>query len=186
MEFIKGPLGSHKNYITYIVLPNCIDYFQLQKLNEEHNNLHASSKYGEVRHFLNAIESMNNILDYFFYENESYLSIDHLTTFKKQVCSRYPILKDVADIANAYKHCVRESKGNKNPELLWARDIQRPRMVVNIDLMSLNNPLKKEDIKVNTDYKFEWPIDSYEQTLVDAFKFWKSYGEPDGPDLSCV
>jgi len=186
MEFIKGPLGSHRNYIAHIALPNCLDYFQLQNRNKELNNLHNASKYEELRIFLNAIESMNNVLDYYYYENETSLSGGNLSAYRKKAMLKHPVLSRVAELANAYKHCVREYRGKKDKKSLWARDIQRPKFIVNIDLSSMSNAKKKEDIKVDADYVFEWPIPEHEKTFGDAFEFWRSYGEPNGPNLSSV
>ena len=186
MEFIKGPLGSHRNYIAHIVLPNCLDYFQVHKRNKELNNLHSASKYEELRFFLNAVESMNNVLDYYYYENEESLSVDSLSAYRKKAMTRYPVLSRVAELANAYKHCVREHRGKKDEKSLWAKDIQRPSLVVNIDLPSIVNAKKKEDIKVDANFVFEWPIPEHENVFVEAFEFWSTYGKPDGADLSGV
>lgn len=186
MEFIKGPLGSHRNYIAHIVLPNCLDYFQVQKRNADLNNLHSASKYEELRFFLNAVESMNNVLDYYYYENEESLSVDGLFAYRNKATKKYPILSRVAELANAYKHCVREHKGKKDKKSLWAKDIQRPSLVVNIDLQNITNVKNKEDIKVDADFVFEWPIPEYEKTFIEAFEFWRTYGEPNGANLSSV
>ena len=186
MEFIKGPLGSHRNYITHIVLPNCLDYFQVQKSNAELTNIHSASKYEEFRLFLNAVESMNNVLDYYYYENEESLSINGLFAYRKEATKKYPILSRVAELANAYKHCVREHRGKKDKKSLWAKDIQRPSLVVNINLQSITNAKNKEDIKVDANFVFEWPIPEYEKIFIEAFEFWRTYGEPKGADLSGV
>jgi hypothetical protein len=187
MEFIKGPLGSHRNYIIHIVLPNCLDYIQLQNSNREIGNQQAASKYDELRSFLNAIESMNNVLDYYYYENEDSLSASSLNKYRKKAMKKYPILFRIAELANAYKHCVREHRGEKNEKSPWAKNLQRPRLDVNIDLASMfNAPQKKEDIKVGADYYFEWPIPEYEKIFDAAFEFWRTYVELDRPDLSSL
>lgn len=186
MEFIKGPLGSHRNYIAHIVLPNCLDYFKVQSRNAELSNRNTASKYEELRAFLNAVESMNNVLDYYYYENEESLSVGSLVTYRKNVMTKYPVLSRIAELANAYKHCVREHKGKKDKKSLWAKDIQRPSLAVNIDLSSIANAKKKEDIKVDAAFVFEWPIPEHEKTFIEAFEFWRTYGEPNGADLSGV
>jgi len=172
--------------MAHIVLPNCIEYFQVQKRNAELNNLNTASKYEELRYFLNAVESMNNILDYYYYENEESLSVDGLFTYRNKATNKYPVLSRVAELANAYKHCVREHKGKKDKKKLWAKDLQRPSLVVNIDLPSIANATKKEDVKVDASFIFEWPIPEHEKTFTEAFEFWHAYGEPNGSDLSSV
>lgn len=180
MEFIKGPLGSHRNYINHIVLKNCTDYFIVQKGNLEHKNIHASSRYEELRHFLNAIESMNNVIDYFYYENEESISYSNLFDFKKAVNEKYPITLKIADLANAYKHCIREGKKGKNSNKLWAKDLQKPSLVVNVNLSDVNK------LNVNAEYRFEWPIEKYEEVITEGFNFYMKYDNPDGPDFYSV
>jgi hypothetical protein len=180
MEFIKGPLGSHRNYLNHIALMNCIDYFNLQKKHEEMNESNTPSKYEELRLFLNAIESLNNILDYFYYENEDSISHSKLNDFKRAVFGQYPALNDVADIANAYKHCIREGRSGKNAKLPWAKDLQKPSLVVDINISDTSQP------KVEAEFKFEWPISEHEEAISEAFRFWIKYQNDEGPNLLSV
>ena len=87
---------------------------------------------------------MNNVLDYYYYENEAYLSVDSLFAYRKKAMTKYPVLLRIAELANAYKHCVREYRGKKDEKSLWAKDIQRPSFVVNIDLSSMTNAQKRK------------------------------------------
>jgi hypothetical protein len=175
MEFIKGPLGSHRNYIRNIVLPNIVDYFGLQKENEELNSINNPSKYKELRFFLNAIESTNNILDYYFYENESSLKPLTLKKYKLKIQEKIPIFVEVADLANAYKHCVRENGKGKNSNLPWAKDLQQPKFTVNIQIPNGEVITKKEQIVVQADYDFSWPIDSHEKAITEIFQLLIKY-----------
>ena len=113
VEFFKGPLGSHRNYLTHIALPNSLDYLASVKAHEETGDASTSAKYKELRYFLNAVESLNNILEYYFYENETVISEQTVQDFKQSVYSTHPELRDLSNLANAYKHCVRESNGAK-------------------------------------------------------------------------
>src|SRR6267142_717420 len=121
LEFFRGPLGSHRNYLTYIALPNSVDYMGLVKGHEETGNVSTSAKYTELRYFLNAVESLNNILEYYFYENEPTISEPTVQDFKQSVYSTHPELRDLSNLANAYKHCVRESNGRKRTNVPWAK-----------------------------------------------------------------
>jgi len=186
-EFARGPLGSHRNYLRHIVIPNCMDYLQLQQANRESEENGNPSKYEELRYFLNAIESMNNVPDYYYWENESALKekqIDRIKTYRDKVCKKYPVLDGIAELANAYKHCVRASGGKKNTGKMWAKDLQRPQMTIDVDF-DLHKIEKKENINVNPTYRFNWPIESHEKVFNEAFEFWRKYGDADGPDL-CV
>lgn len=186
MEAFYGPLGSHRNYIAHIALPNCVDYFQIQQRNIEQENTGTSYKYEEMRYFLNAIESLNNILDYYFYENEQDLKSYNLNRYKESIMNKHPMLRKVADLANAYKHCVRENRSKKNTDLPWAKDLQNPAIFIDIDLSNPSEIKSPKDIKVDIRYEFEWPIGSQESILIESFKFWISYVEPTGPNLDLV
>ncbi|MCP3128546.1 hypothetical protein [Shewanella sp. KJ2020] len=166
MSVFKGPLGSHTNFISYIALDNCSDYTRLCGLNRENGKDKTPDRFKEMRYFLNTIESFNNILDYFYYEFEDEISYENLKKFKQAVWRKYPILKKVAEIANAYKHCVREHKQVKQIGQLWAKDLQNPQIDVSINLT---------EITTSVGFNFPWPIKEHEDVLDEAFKFWINY-----------
>lgn len=163
---MAGPLGSSQNYISYIALSNCSDYFELKMKHEEENRSSTSDKYKEVRYYLNAVESLNNIIDYFYFENESLISHGNINAFRTAVHNKYPVLEKVANIANAYKHCVREQRGNKNADLPWAKDLQNPEIVIDINVPNMN---------VDVSFNFVWPIQEQEEAIESAWKFWVGY-----------
>jgi hypothetical protein len=72
-EFFRGPLGSHRNYITHIALENCDEDFRCKAGHEENGEVQNPGKYAELRLFLNAIESLNNIPITFFTSTPSAL-----------------------------------------------------------------------------------------------------------------
>lgn len=90
---MAGPLGCSQNYICHIALSNCTDYFDLKMKHEEENRSSTSDKYKEFRYYLNAIESLNNIIDYFYFENESLISHSNINEFRTAVHNKYPVLK---------------------------------------------------------------------------------------------
>lgn len=177
MEIFKGPLGSHRNFINYIAIANYQDYQMLCGLNEENGKQQTPDKYKEFRYFLNAIESFNNILDYFYYENEAELDGVNLSSFKKSVYIKYPELERLSELANAYKHCVREYRGGKSTELPWAKDLQKPEL--NVDVKILNS----DNVSANVNYNFSWPIAENEEIIHKVFLFWLDYIQPNDVDL---
>ncbi|MFZ8198956.1 hypothetical protein [Alteromonas portus] len=177
MDWIKGPLGSHKNYIQLIVLENFYDYKELSGLNCEQGRKKSPDKCKEFRYFLNAVESMNNVLDYLYYEHESEIQHESIIEFKRAVWDRYPALERLAEIANAYKHCVREGWKGKNKNLLWAKDLQKPHLHIDTELC-LN-----KGVSTALTYDFKWPIDELERVLNEGVQFWLEYVQPDGIEL---
>ncbi|WP_313294816.1 hypothetical protein [Stutzerimonas nitrititolerans] len=175
MDGFSGPLGSCRNYIAHIALPNCNDYFELQKRNIEAGKNLTPDKYKEMRLFLNAIESLNNIPDYYFYENEGSLSVKSINKYREELAAKYCQIKNIMDLANAYKHCVREHRGKKNSNLPWAKDLQNPALAIEIDLLNIEEIKAPGDIKIDISYNFEWPIEAHEKALAEAFSFWIDY-----------
>lgn len=173
MNSFKGPLGSHKNFLVHIAFENFVDYDRLQKDHAEKKQHSTSHKYKEFRFFLNAVESFNNVLDYFYFEFEQQVSPLTFPNFKGKVHEKYPDLSALEEIANAYKHCVRSKGKNKNPDLLWAADLQKPQVNVAIDFSTQN---------IAVDYQFPWPIREQEEKLVAVWKFWIDYHNRPNPE----
>ena len=169
LETFYGPLGSHRNYIAHIALSNHVDYLRLKKNNQEEARSATPIKYNEFRLFLNAVESFNNIADYFYFEYEDRISYRTVDEFRAALHKKYPELAALAELANAYKHCVRARKdGTKNAKLPWARDLQKPNLTINIELGEKLPTAKIE-------YEFPWPIKEHEATLEKVFSFWFRY-----------
>jgi hypothetical protein len=169
MNFFTGPLGGHRNYLTHIALSNCVDYVALKTGHQEQGDCSNPAKYKEFRHFLNAVESLNNILDYYFYEYEETIPEPSLREFKEDVHFAHPELKELSELANAYKHCVRENKGRKQTNLPWARDLQFNFLSIHVNVSQL------PEIKVAAEYNFEGPTCEHSQVFDRACKFWFSY-----------
>jgi hypothetical protein len=168
LNSFKGPLGSHFNYITHIALQNQIEYMKIKKRHEEDGSTGTSGKYEEFRLFLNAIESFNNIIDYLYFEHEDQINYKDIDGFRKAIHKKYPELGELSDLANAYKHCVRTRRGEKNDKLPWARDLQAPRLDININVSEAQPSVKVE-------YEFPWPLEEHESKLFKALDFWLAY-----------
>jgi hypothetical protein len=165
---LRGPLGSHTGYIKHIAIQNVMAHHLAKKKHKEDGNTSDQAKYEELRLFLNAIESLNNILDYFYFEHEEQLNTRHptVTSFRSAAHCKFAVLKNLAELANAYKHCVRTSGAKKNTKLPQASDLQRVALNVSIDLSNQGSS------KVGVEYIFHGPIPEHEQVLSDAVGFW--------------
>ncbi len=156
-------MGSHGNYITHIAFPNHFDYLSCKKRNEEQGRSSTSIKYGELRLFLNAVESLNNILDYLHSEHKDRIK-KGLREFKKAIKSKFPVLGELSDLANAYKHCGRFDDGQS-----WKRasDLQKAHLNVQINVT--------EPTLSCADYQFWGPLLEHDKTLNEVFRFWQNY-----------
>ncbi|MDF7809551.1 hypothetical protein P4E94_19090 [Pontiellaceae bacterium B12219] len=166
-EFFKGALGSHVNYLTYIALENCFDYLKLVKQHQEEGSKQTPHKYKRLRYFLNAIDSLNNIPEYFYYEHKA--SQGWTDTPKGNIIGEIresnDIIREVARIANASKHCVSKQPNHPN-----AADLQYPELKI---LMS------SENVELNFDFE---SIED-EKIILKAFKFWQEYLENPNKEL---
>lgn len=173
---LRGPLGSHVGFLQHIALKNVLAHYWVKREHAEKSDITNQAKYEELRLFLNAVESLNNVLDYFYFEYEyeyEYEYEDQLNSrystvqiFRSAVHNKFPALQNLADLANAYKHCIRTRGKTKNENLPNAKDMQHPSLIVSIELSDQNIP------KVEVDYFFNWPILDHEKTLEKAVDFW--------------
>lgn len=155
--------SSHRDYLHYIVLPNCRDF------NNFYENKIGIGKHEwsvEVyRHFVNAMESMNNVIDYLFFDNFDDVSNMGIDEFRKRFFMKHHFMLDVANIANAYKHSRRARYDKKKyitviyDDKMKASDISCSKLVISDSKISLN---------------FEFDQRYYNSFLV-AFDFWLSY-----------
>jgi len=165
MSTISGPLANHINYLRHIDLPNCIDYFNFIRKSRENNDSTTPTKFTRLRLFLNALESVNNIPDYFFHDTKNtkgWTSSDE-GRILGIIRNQHRILRDAEQIANAYKHSERRNGG------LNAADMQGTLIAIS---------LTKNDLEL----EFEFNSIEDESILNEAFQFWVAY--EDNPDNS--
>ncbi len=154
----KTPLGSHKNYIEHIVLRNCQDYMITAGIINDNLTPLGENKREEFRHYFNSIVSMEQILDYLYFETkDNYKIKSGQRNFKKNILNQHPILKEISETANAFKHCITNNPDKKN-----AKDAVTSTIKTNI---SLSKGLQ--------DIAQEYHYDS--QLLIEGFKFWLEY-----------
>jgi hypothetical protein len=169
MNFFNGPLGGHRNYLTHVALPNCFEYLSLQKHHKESSDISIRAKYEEFRLFLNSVESLNNTLEYAFYEIEQTGDHSGFEAFKKNTWGRHPELEELANVANAYKHCVRVKGGKPRADVPSARNLQRPELHIMVKIS------QDKSVKVDTDYQFEGPLPEHLRIFHKALQFWFKY-----------
>jgi hypothetical protein len=163
MNAFLGPLGSHLNYLNHIALQNCSDYFQLAKAQEERSSqLSTSDKYERLRYFLNSIESLNNILEYFYHEYKSEEGWPEIICpqILGNMRKKHSIFENIEQVANAYKHCIRRKSAS-----LHASDLQSPQIIISI-------------IEGNVSVKYEFDSIECENTIMgEAYRFWVGYSQ---------
>jgi hypothetical protein len=167
MNSFYGPLGGHRNYLTHIALPNSFDYLSLAKQHQEERDSSIHAKYKELRYFLNAIESLNNTLEYAYYEMNQSGSSSGFDKFQKIAHKKHPELEGLADLANAYKHCVRRGKRSNNAP--FARDLQKPELHIAINIS------QDKKVMVDADYGFDGPLSEHLEIFHNALRFWLNY-----------
>lgn len=120
-------LHSSERYITFIALENCIEYFLMVGCigNNTKPKITRGQELKIFRAYLNAIESLNNIIEYVYFDK--FCKNISFFDFQTRMLKEYNILQNVHDIANAYKHCIRGTWQNKifykNTKSKSAKDI---------------------------------------------------------------
>ncbi len=92
--------------------------------------------------------------------------------FQKIVHETHPELRALADLANAYKHCVRRGKRSVNAP--FARDLQRPELQIAVNI------LQDRKVQVTADYRFEGPLPEHLETFRSALHIWFEYHNNSG------
>ncbi|HGN1368805.1 TPA: hypothetical protein ACKRRJ_001691 [Pseudomonas aeruginosa] len=168
-----GVLGGHHNYLVHMCLPNFSDYEELEQTNIEKNRTGTRDKYKELRYFLNAVESFNNILDYMYWEYEDKLKPDTDGKFRDKVHKEFPALEALADLANAYKHCKRKGK---NAGKISAAELQNPNVIVSTVV------IEGGGLHLDIEYEFPGVAPEHKKILEEAFRFWQDYHQKPNPE----
>lgn len=157
-----GSFGSADNYLVHVALQNAVDYFDLVQGNRESGRSDIGSKYDEMRRLLNAIESINNVPDWIFFDDPARDGLpsqqleNELKRFVGRVRDLDPCLKRIAEVANAYKHRKRMreiKKAERGPKTIVLDGVEVPR------------PTAREFFYREEDA----------ETLGAAFRFWITY-----------
>jgi hypothetical protein len=166
-EFFSGPLGSHRNYLRHIAFQNHLEYLRCEKAMQEQGDSTNPAKYNKLRLFLNSVESLNNILDYLYFEHEGRIGRNQ-AAFRKSAGLKVPILDALSIVANSYKHCVRYEDGKY---LKRASELQRTHVSVDLQI-NMSDP---SSARADAAYTFSGPLREHESILKGAFEFWLDY-----------
>lgn len=175
LEIVPNPLGSHYRYLVNIALPNCSDDFfpALRLRGERHENGQGELKL--LRYFVNAAESLNNALEYFYWENFEADRHVNDAEFLKKAKREYPIFEKLADIANVYKHAQRNGKKTENKPLRKATQlVDSGWFQTSWDEEGPSGKIYHPSVK-----------DDWISTIEEAFQFWIRFVNDD-PSAECV
>lgn len=167
-----GVLGGHCNFLKHMCFKNFCDYLDLlEPIDEENPCRKVPDKYKEFRYFLNAVESFNNVMDYFYCEYKDQLAFKDITPFRSRVHKEFPALGKIDDLANAYKHCVRRGAGK-----MRASELQVNQLEISIDLSG-------EASITDISFSFSGVLPEHHQILLDAWTFWIEYHQKPSPNI---
>ncbi|KAB2824737.1 hypothetical protein [Aliivibrio finisterrensis] len=166
MSLLNGPLDNHENYLNYITLENCFDYFGLVESQRKQKSLDLAENYHRLRLFLNAMESMNIVLDYFFHEQKEQQGWNdsQRDLILDRIKRKHPALYDLDKLLNTYKRVE-----HRDMKALVATDLQET--VVSICAI-------KQKIEID----FNSTKD--ERIISEAFDFWFEYNKD--PDINTL
>lgn len=162
MKFFKGPKRTCKNYISYVVIPDCSDYFDLLREALEREQEDMLDEYKAFRYFLNALRSLDKIPDYFFYEHEEYLYAKSADDFRKEVFEIIPEIKEIDWLLKLY-------------EGLTLRDLEQVERGRTEGIELLETFLDKDELLKGPRLNAELFLQKQDEILSKAFKLWILY-----------
>lgn len=162
LETLGGPLGSFRNFLAMVALPNCIDYFDAEK-----RETGDTTRREETRHLFNAVVALDSVVDYMFHEQGAPGRLaDFIATLNA------PEVAALREIANALKHCVRgQHRGRafqETSDKTHARDIHVS--TLHVDVVAEANALPSVNFEITSAL-----LSDARDALANAFRYWHQY-----------
>lgn len=166
MSLLNGPLDSHQNYLNYIALENCFEYFGLVESQRKQKSLDLTANYHRLRLLLNAMGAMNTVLDYFFHEQKESQGWNdsQRNLVLERIKRKHPVLYQLDQLLNTYKRIE-----HRDMKALVATDLQAT-------VVSISSIKQKIEIDFNSTED--------ERIISDAFDFWFEYNKD--PDINTL
>ena len=110
----EGPLGSHLTYLQLVALPNCVDYHSVMEKQKRQRLRGIPASCERLRRFLNAVDSLDNVLDSFFHEHKSQQgwADQQLSSVRKNLRGNHPVLANIHELSIAFRQSPTRSKRN--------------------------------------------------------------------------
>lgn len=153
-------------YLEVIALPGFKEFV------EHHENAEGYRPGVYIRRFLVAAESLNNVLDYFYWQHEPTGKRARLNTFRENAAKAIGELAAISNIANAYKHAVRtdEKATIKQATLLIEH-------VPYVELWALRDNPEERRKRIN-----QWIATARVAELMAGGAWWQAFADdPTGP-----
>lgn len=151
MNAIQSAFANLHNFLHFIVLPNCTDYFDEQELHPE-----DSTRRAEHRSLFNVVVALDSAVDHAYWAKPRPVSFEQ---YREDLIKAQPIVGKVRELANALKHCIIKEKPHKpKPN---AADLAKVTVVVDID----------DSGALTVDLNTEFLLDAA-KTVEDAFAYW--------------
>lgn len=165
-----GCFSNHVEYIGYIVLPNGRDFNQYYT----RDRLTDASEFDidVFRYFVNAVESMNNVIDYIYFDNyDELVEYVQLNEFRRRILNEHPSMSKLGDLANAYKHSVRQVKQNGkiviNEDKIKAADMNMVEIKTELTISAAKT---SSTTKITPHFRAE-----YYNIFLENFLYWLDY-----------
>ena len=112
MTVPKDQQSSHLDYLRLVALPNCAAYYSLLDEQLEQGQIGNPASCERLRRFLNAVDSLDNVLDSFFhdYKSERGWAVQQLGEMKGVVRANHVVLSKVHELAVALTQRPTRSK----------------------------------------------------------------------------
>jgi hypothetical protein len=156
MIALQPAFANLHNFVHFIVLNNCVDYFSATKSNPS-----DSTRRDELRHLFNAVVALDSAVDHAFAARPRTMKFP---AFFEELAKREPAILRVRELANALKHCVTNSQARPN-----AVDLAQTTVHVEVDACK---PEPVVNVRLSTSV-----LGDVKQTIEAAFNFWRDYAQ---------
>lgn len=151
MSVFDGAFGNLHNFVHFIALNNCVEYF-----NAEPNPADTTQR-ERSRMLFNAVVALDSAADHAYYAETRDVTFKQ---FRAQLCKIEPALDELRELANAMKHCVTGRADRLN-------GVELAQTTVVFDLDSSNQPWPAIRAEVETQL-----LADADRILEAAFRFW--------------
>ncbi|MCG9095940.1 hypothetical protein [Laribacter hongkongensis] len=165
-QFKFMPMDTCNTYFKYIALAHFDRFMSANVWLNDSNQYEDISPAEYIRRYLTAVESLNNVIEYFYHEHNIPESDDIVSVkdFRGRVQGKWGELKGIADIANAYKHCSRDKQ--RTSLIAKAKDI--------FEIPSIYDWRRSEGSTTTRALLCRLVPDEYIEALVNGVNFWKN------------
>lgn len=166
MSTLDGAFANLHNFLFFVALPNCTEFFRLEQAEteemEKRGELADPTKRELSRALFNAVVSLDAVLDYAFHAERGGTN---QRPFNEMLEQHEPAITELREISNALKHCVTRADAKTNSAEVLHTYVQAQLGVTEVTSSRVTVKIEAELLA------------KARSALTAAFRFWLSQGQ---------